>query len=147
MGASTEIQQAVFSKLDGTAALINQLANHAYTPAKKAVYDHVPQDVKPESKVAFPYVAIGEEIYDPADTDDAFARETLLTVHTFSRYLGDKEAKSIMDAIKAALHDGALTFGTEKFVFCYLESSAIATEPDGVTRHGVQNFRIYTEGT
>lgn len=147
MGAAFNIQTAVFTKLDGTAALTSQLADHAFAAGKKAIYDSVPQPTKPELKTAFPYVVVGDETAEPADTDDADARETVIDIHTFTRYKGKKELKNIMDAIKAALHDASLTVTGEKFVFCYWEFSTTALEPDGVTHHGVQRFRLYTEGT
>ena len=147
MGASFNIQQAVFTKLDGTAALTDQLAAHSFTPAKKGIYDALPQVVKPELKTAFPYVVLGGDEATPADTDDADARDTVITIHTFSRYKGDKELRNVMDAIKAALHDATLTVTGERFVLCYWEFSSTALEPDGITRHGVQRFRLWTEGS
>lgn len=147
MGAAFNIQQAIFTKLDGTAALTNQLAVSALNPLKKGIYDSVPQPAKPELKTVFPYVVLGEDTAIPADTDDADARETTFTIHTFSRYNGDKELRNVMDAVKAALHDATLTITGERFVFCYWEFTSTALEPDGLTRHGVQRFRLWTEGT
>jgi len=146
MSVEFDRQAAVFTRLDGTAALTNQLAAHAYAAGKKAIYDYAPQADDAGSTVAFPYVALGDETDVQWDTDDSVGREATLTIHTLSRYRGKKEAHNIMGAIKTALHQHALAVSGQVTVLCYWEFSEIFTEPDGITRHGVQRFRIITEG-
>jgi hypothetical protein len=146
MGVELDRQTALLARLDATAALTDQLAVHAYTPGKKALYDHVPQADDAGNAVPFPYVAIGDETDVPWDTDDSVGREATITIHTLSRYKGKKQAQNIMGAIKAALHQHALAVAGQVTVLCYWEYAEIFTEPDGVTRHGVQRFRIITEG-
>lgn len=146
MSVEFDRQTAVFARLDGTVALTAQLAAHAYTAGKKAIYDHVPQADDAGSSVGFPYVALGDETEVQFDTDDSVGREAIITIHTLSRYKGKKEAKNIMGAIKDALHQHALVVAGQVTVLCYWEFAEIYTEPDGVTYHGVQRFRIITEG-
>jgi exonuclease III len=141
-----EIQKAVFAKLDGAALVTNLLAAHATEVGKKAIYDDVPQLEAPESEVAFPYVVLGDLTILPADTDSTRGRETTITIHTFSRYFGTKETHEIMDAIRATLDDATLAIAGEKFVFCFWEFAETLRDPDGRTRHGVQRFRLLTEG-
>lgn len=147
MGTALDIQAAIFNKLDGTAAVTDQLAAHAYTAAKKAIYDDVPQGSDAGAGTAFPYVALGETIEVQWDTDDSVGRETVQVVHTFSRYKGKKELKNVMDAIKAALHQANLTVSGQVVVLVHWENTDSFLEPDGVTRHGVQRFRLITEGS
>jgi len=146
MATQHEIQKAVFLLLDGTTAVTDQLATHQYTVGKKAIYDGVPQPNDAGGLPAFPYVAIGEWTAVPWDTDSDDGRESTLTLHSFSRYHGNKELQNIMDAIKAVLHDADLAISAEWMVLCYLEFAESVPEADGVTRHGVQRFRIISQG-
>lgn len=146
MGVALDIQAAIFAKLDGTAALTDQLAAHAYTALKKAIYDGAPQADDAGSGVPFPYVVLGETVETQWDTDDSVGRETVQIVHTFSRYKGKKELKNIMDAIKAALHQASLTVAGQVVVLVHWENTDSFLEPDGVTRQGIQRFRLITEG-
>lgn len=146
MPTAFEIQKAVFGKLDGTAALTALLAAHAFTVGKKAIYDDVPQADKSEKDTAFPFVVIGDTTEIPFDTDSSNGRESTLTIHSYSRYRGKKELKDVMDAIKAALHDATLVVSGELFVFCFWEFAETMPDPDGRTRHGVQRFRLLTDG-
>ena len=146
MGVALDIQAAFFNKLDGTAGVTTLLADHAYTVGKKAIYDDVPQANDAGSAVAFPYVALGDTVEVQWDTDDSVGRETVQAVHTFSRYKGKKELKNIMDAIKAALHQASLAVSGQVVILVHWENTDSFLEPDGVTRHGVQRFRIITEG-
>jgi hypothetical protein len=128
MGAAFELQKAVYTAL--TAAV-----------APVVVYDDTPDNV------ALPYVQIGEFEEVPWDTDTTIGRETLFVVHTWSRYDGMKDLKDLMDTVKAALHNQNLTVTGEYFVLCFVEDSRSMVDPDGRTRHGVQRFRVITEGT
>lgn len=147
MGASVEVQKAVFEKLDATAAVTDQLAAHATEVGKKAIYDEVPQSDAPESTVAFPYLVIGDTTEIAFDADDFDGREATVTIHTFSRYLGMKEAKSVMDAVKAALHNQPLTISGELHLYTFWEFAEVLRDPDGITRHGILRFRLVTVGT
>lgn len=127
MPAQWEIQKAVYNALD--AALATD------------VLDTVPDEP------TYPYTNMGEWSEEPWDTDDSLGRETEFNVHSWSRYDGMKELKDMMDAIKAALHNATLTVTGQTMVMCYEVAMETMLDPDGRTRHGVQRFRITTEGT
>ena len=123
-----ELQQAIRSRLTDS----SEVASAGVT----AVYDHVPQCAD------FPYVVIGEDSGTPADTDDTLDADHIVTVHTWSRYRGRKQTKKIQQAVYDVLHRQPLSIGNAQFVDCTLESQETFLDADGLTRHGVQRFRI-----
>jgi len=129
MSYEIAVQTAVFGALTGRAELI----------ALVDVYDSVPQDA------AFPYVTIGEDNHNEWDTDTTIGSDCSITIHTWSRARGRKETKQIQAEIYAALHRAELTHTGYKFDSCDWESSQSFTDADGLTRHGVQTFRIILE--
>jgi hypothetical protein len=105
------------------------------------VFDHVPQ------QQPYPYVNIGDLTGVEYDTDDKDGGEITITVHTWSRARGMKELAELMDAVYAALHNQSFAVAGEVVVLCYFEFVQTMTEPDGLTRHGVQRFRFITQET
>jgi hypothetical protein len=73
--------------------------------------------------------------------------EQTLTLHTWSRYLGLAEAKQIMAAVVAALDQANLSISGHSLVLLRFEFSSTFLDPDGLTRHGVQRFRVITQQT
>lgn len=144
---TVETLRAVFCTLNADSDVTTLLADHAYLSGDKAIYDDVPQSRTPESAAEFPYVVVGDLTQIPFDADDFNGREMTLTIHTFSRYRGAREANSVMDAIKEALHDQTLGIAGETPVLTLWEYAEILRDPDGLTRHGVQRFRIITQGS
>lgn len=126
------VQQAVHTALTGDAALI------ALVPAAR-ITDHVPQDS------AFPYISIGESSAGEWDSKDSDGMEQTLTIHAWSQYRGLKEVKQIMGAIVDALDKAALTVTGHDLVLLRFEFSDTMLDPDGLTRHGVQIYRVLTD--
>lgn len=122
--ASWPLQQAIYSALDAALSV--------------PVYDDVPQDA------TFPYVTIGEDTVADRGTKAEAGQEFTVTVHAWSRQRGRKEAKEILGQIYAALHEQALTvtgFGVSLVRFEFADSFL---DQDGVTRHAVSRYRIFT---
>jgi hypothetical protein len=124
---SLEIQQAIYNRLAG----IYELG--------ATVYDHAPQDEE------FPYVTIGEGTATQWDTDDSLGSEETVTIHVWSRYRGRKEVKEIQAEIYDALHRYELPVTGSHTVTVEWEYADTFLDPDGLSRHGVQRFRITTE--
>ena len=94
------------------------------------------------SGTAFPYVVIGEETNtDDSSSKDIDFNEFTLTIHTFSRNRGRKEAKQIMARIYTLLHKASLTVTGANHINTRFEYSDVVREQDGLTYHGVQRFR------
>lgn len=124
---SWALQQAIYTRLS------DQLSVE--------VYDHVPQDA------AYPYVTIGEGTESEWDTDDSLGIDATINIHVWSRYRGRKEVKQLQDQIYAALHRYDLPVSGADTVLVNFEFADSFVDPDGLTRHGVQRFRIITEDT
>ena len=118
-------------------ALYDRLANFgALAALVEGVHDHVPQDA------AHPYVQVGEIDSTEWDTDTSLGSDATVTIHVWSRYRGRLQTHEIQDAIYSALHRHALTVTGAQVVTVEFEFADSLLDPDGLTRHGVQRFRI-----
>lgn len=108
----------------------------------KGVYDNPPQVDEPEDPALFPYITISDTTSPPWDDDHDRGFAPILTVHVWSRASHALEAKQIMDAVYSILHRGTLAITGWQFVGCDLTDQTILRDPDGITRHGVQNYRV-----
>jgi hypothetical protein len=122
MSAELEIQKAVFARLNNALSV--------------PVYDAVP-----DNAVA-PYIVIGDDTLIEFDSDGANGFEATITVHTWSIYRGRFEVKQLMGLIYNSLHRAELNVQGYNLLGCDCEFSETFLESDGVTRHGVQRFRI-----
>ena len=107
-----------------------------------AVYDQVPQSADGALNTPFPYVVLGDFKPNQNDTDDEVGFDGTMLVHVWSRYNGNKEASVIQGLIYAALHRTQPTvtgYGVSDVQQVFGE---ILRDPDGLTRHGVQRFRV-----
>lgn len=130
------LQQAVYDRLAGDAGLTALLAEGA-----ASLFDHVPQ------ASAFPYVVIGEASATPgeiASKTEAGLAQTL-TLHVWSRDRGFGETKRILAALAATLEDAPLGVAGHALVALRFEFAATFLDPDGLTRHGVQRLRAWTQ--
>ena len=127
MSADLELQKAIFARLSSDAALAALVATR--------IHDNPPGDA------AHPYLVLGEsEMRDwPA------GMEHRLTLHCFTRGGGRAEAKSILEAVRASLHDAALALETHTLVNLGFLDALTRREPDGLTWRGTIRFRAVTE--
>lgn len=100
------------------------------------VFDDVPQD-QPA-----PYITIGDDSVDEFDTDTTRGFDAEIVIHCWSEYQGRQEVKQMQTAVYRALHRQTLASGALEFAGVTQEFSETLLDPDGVTRHGVQRFRI-----
>ena len=104
-----------------------------------SVYDEAPQGS------AFPYVTIGDTVaveFDTVTTKGAYAS---FDVHVWSRKHGMKETKEILGEIYNALHQVKLTNAEYTFTECYFVQSTTMVDADGITRHGITEFKTIIE--
>lgn len=113
----------------------------ALSPAK--VYDHVPQDA------GFPYCALGDSEAREWDTSTELGQEHVITLHYFSRDArGLRAVKDAQKKIYDALHDQALALDAgAALVLLLFDFSRATLDPDGLTYHGVSQFRAITTET
>ena len=141
--------EAVREKLITDAPLTALLATKAYGGGITipAVFDHVPQTQDGAINTEFPYLRIGSFVRDENDTDTELGFVGSLTIHTWSRFRGMQEAENVMDKIYDCLHFQALTVTGFGVSTIHQEFAEVLTDSDGLTRHGVQRFRIILEKT
>jgi len=104
------------------------------------VYDQVPD------AAAMPYVVIEDIAEYPDETLVSQGRRCIVALHTWSRYSGAMEVQEIIDWMIDALHHQPLTITGWHHVDTRLETSIVLRDPDGITRHGVTQFRIWVQG-
>lgn len=101
------------------------------------IFDHVPQEE------AYPYVVIGELVETQFDNDDVQRMVSVsITVHSYSREWGRKETHAIQFEITKTLHRAILAAAGFDFVSIDHEQSQSFTDADGITRHGIIEFKI-----
>jgi len=136
------LQEALIAALRGDAAIAALVGTQAFASpigTVVKVFDPAPQEV------TFPYVSLGSEICEPLDTATATGSETAWQIDVWSRKPGAAEAREIMAAIRACLHEADLTVAGHQFVRGSLLSSRSIPEPDGIGTHGVLLFRFITQ--
>lgn len=136
MTAELNIQAAIHAALVGDAALMALV---------EGVYDAVPQASDSGNGAEFPYVVIGDDTHIPFDTDTSVGADTTLTIHVWSRYEGRKQVKEIQGVIYDVLHRQSIPITGFHLVGIDWLGSESFTDSDGLTRHGVQTFRITVE--
>lgn len=130
------VQQAVYDALRADATLRTLISNPVRVFSVTA-----PQDTD------YPYIVIGDGSGSPFDTKTTNGMELIFNVHTWSRYRGAKQPLEIMDAINDAIDEQDLAISGHTLVVLRFDSSVgPMPDPDGHTLHGVQRFRVITEG-
>lgn len=125
--------------LAGIKSILSRL--NAVTPVTDLVgariYTDIPQDE------AFPYIVVKMDSA-PFMTKDFSGMEHTLEVHSFSRDKTPKEAGDIREAVVDALHrqESNLTLDKQAVTDIQYETGAVFKEPDGVTWHGLIQFRF-----
>ena len=139
------LQAAIFQALQSplNSVLARLVGPDGTVYQQPAIYDHVPDLVQADDH--YPYVVVGDDTGSPFDTDDTDGQESTITIHVWSRSLGRAETKKVQRAIYKALHKQLIPVADQDTVDCIWEYAETILEADGVTRHGVQRFRITTQ--
>ena len=134
MSSLVQITTAIIAKLKGDAALTSQLTTYALSPA---VFTHVPQKLE-----SYPYIVLFDIGIDGADNDANLGFDGVLNIHSWSDNRDMLVIGNIQKAIYDALHHAELTMTGYNLVELHQEFTTILRDPDGITLHGVQRFRI-----
>ncbi|MGX1512237.1 DUF3168 domain-containing protein [Streptomyces collinus] len=126
------VQSAVYARLRDDATLAGLVAG---------VYDYVPEDV------TYPYIVIGEATETPDNRHGGFGRQTVVTLHVWSRYQGYTQALRIGARVTALLDHQPLTLPGLDWIATRFEFSQTLTDPEppGDIRHLVLRYRVVTE--
>ena len=105
------------------------------------VYDHVPQGADDEK-----YIQVVQNNTSIDDTDTEKGFEVTIRVMAFSRYRGMKELNTLIDRIYLALHQWEMPDTASYSVGFLIETRRQQnTDPNGLVRYSVQDFRLYVE--
>jgi len=133
VGFEIAVQTVIYNALIGHAPLM-LLVN--------GVYDSVPQDEE------FPYVTIGEAIHSEDDTTGTIGHAVSALINCWTRFTptegsrGRLKTKQIQGEIFSALHRQNFSVAGYDVIDVAFEQSQSFVDQDGLTRHGVQNFRV-----
>ena len=102
--------------------------------------DHIPQDD------VYPYVQINPMNLSNNDSAVTNAFTATIDVIAWSRYRGHKEVAEIIFSIYNALHRHTFA-DTDNYGISgiHQEFSKVITEPDGLTKQGIQRFKLFFE--
>ena len=126
VAAQTAVYGALTSSVD-LMALVN------------GVYDAVP-----ETEV-FPYITIGEDTHTSWTTNTTLGTDVQLVISVWSRKRGRLETKTIQGEVYDALNRANLAYSGHDIINVELLDSSSFMDADGLTRHGVQTFRMLIE--
>jgi len=128
MAFETALQAGIYTRLSGLLSV--------------PVHDDVPAGDADGTGAPFPYVTIGEDTLAGWDSFTSDGAEATITIHVWSRARGRKEVKQVQGEIYDALHRQPVAIAGFDLVSCLFEQSVSMLDPDGITRHGVQVFRV-----
>lgn len=128
-----EIQRAIITRLKASAPIV---------AATVSITDHSAQ-VPPANEAAkFPFIQIGDDIVSTFPTDDSSNIEAVVRLHVWSVARGSKQAKEILDLIRADLDRAEISVTGFSLISIDPIQSFVVLDPDGKTRHGVIEFRL-----
>lgn len=134
MSEQVQTAIAIIAALKADAPLAAQLTTYAASPA---VFTHVPQDL-----AAYPYVVLFEAGLDGDDNDCYLGFDGTLNIHSWSDQRDMAIIGDIQKAIYDVLHHAELSMTGYELIELHQEFSTILRDPDGITLHGVQRYRI-----
>jgi len=122
MSAALELQKSIYKRLNNGASFW--------------VFDDVPQDQ------AKPFIVVGDDTLIEYDSDGKTGFECTITIHTWSDYQGMAEIKAMQSEIYDLLHRAEFSVIGYNLINCTFEFADSFLDSNGVTRHGVQRFRV-----
>ena len=124
------VQQAIYARLSAVVDIAE-------------VFDFMPQ------QASYPCVIIGDALEYENETDSEInAFDSVLTIHSWTKETesrGYKQLDLIMEQVRTALHHHDLQVSGYGVTGLFLEFNEKLRDSDGLTRHGVQRFRLIYE--
>lgn len=139
-----ELQTAIFNRLSSDVTLQGLLASYTYSDNQTlpCVFSHLPQS---NDNSIFPCIVIDYPTFNQNDTDTENGFECTIMVHSWSVERTYKQCADIQTAVYNSLHRAVLTVENFKFSGISCELNEILLDPDGISRHGIQRFRVFIE--
>lgn len=118
------------------------IADSALMALVVGIYDNPESALDSASATPFPFVTIGSDSIKPWDTSTEEGLEIESTIHVWSRASHHLECKKIQAEIKRILHRNKFNLTDFYCVGCDLTLQGAQRDPDGITIHGVQTFKL-----
>ncbi|MEU1194922.1 DUF3168 domain-containing protein [Streptomyces sp. NPDC005813] len=130
--AMLPVQQAIYARLTGDSALMDEVTG---------VFDYVPEDD------VYPFIVIGEATEIPDNRHGGFGRQTVATLHVWTKYRGHSKGLAIAARVTALLDHQPLSISGLAHVDTWFEFQQTLTDPEppGDIRHVVLRYRVGTE--
>ncbi len=127
------LQKAIYARLTGNAGLMAKITG---------VFDFVPQNQ------AYPFIQIGEMDFSPWDTHTFDGFEATITINLWARpgSRGRASLHDIQNDIYNLLHRYIFSVSGFTVVSMRFDFSNIVVDPDSVTYHGIQRFKLLMGG-
>ncbi|MDT0270255.1 DUF3168 domain-containing protein [Streptomyces sp. DSM 44915] len=126
------IQRAIYARLTGDTALM--------VLASGGVYDFVPEPAP------HPYIVIGEAIETPDNTHGGFGRQTVVTLHVWTRARGHAPGLAIATRVVGLLdHQPLAIEGHDHIATNYEFMQTLVDPAPGDIRHVVLRLRVRTD--
>lgn len=136
MSGSVALQNGVYDALNADATLGALIAG---------IYDNPLQVADSADASEYPYITVGSANHREWDTDTETGIVANLFIHTWSRARHHIECKEIQDRVYNVLHRGTISISGFSLVGIDQVQQDAQRDPDGITIHGVQEFRIIYE--
>lgn len=136
MSADINVQQSVFTRLTSSVTLMSLV---------KGVYDKPLQVADSGDNSKFPYINIGEDLIQGWSTADSVGVEATLIFHVWDRSRGYKTVKQIQGELFTLLSRYELVISGYKLITLEFESNKIFVDQDGITNHGVSQYRLFAD--
>lgn len=132
---SAGLQQAIYTRLAGYVPLTSQLSS---VGIRTRVVQ--PDDAGDDS--LYPYVTFGIPSAIPFDDKDVTGGNSIIQIHTWSRSQSELVRRAIEDSIYDCLNRFGLVISSAQTTLVNFVDKTELDDPDGVTTHGVLNFRV-----
>jgi hypothetical protein len=124
--ASWALQKAIYASLSAHLPLITEITG---------IFDAPPQDA------VFPYVTIGDDVVSDASAKAMVATDHRLVLHVWTRSPGKAQVKLLLQRVQDGLDanppkPAGFMLGWLRFL-----QSTVLTDTDGLTQHGILEFR------
>lgn len=139
--APQQVQISIYNRLTADSALMVLLGTTVAGTQK--VFDHVPDNTD------FPFVVIESKPWEDRGSHNTEGLSSEFAIHSWYQPgtsgftgRGDKQIQLIQQRIDQLLHKYALVISGWNNLGLRRSVINILTEPDNVTKHGIQNFKL-----
>ncbi len=134
---------AVVTRLSSVSAVTSLLGDVPGAYQASAIYTDVPQVLKSESDIHFPFITVSMVSETPNDTKTHNGATALIDVHIWTRGNSTNARQQICDAVYDALQKyDDLSLPGATTIDCRFEGASDIKDPDGVTAHAILTFRV-----